>query len=166
MEGPRTQARQRLLWLGRMEAANVLFVPAVVVYALWSFERRLPSVVVWAGLLPMLWLLVQGSTYWLWKAESIEGRDGPFPAARFRSLERSNPVILFVSAVVVAVFFRRPDAWLGVLAWAMAVLEHINYYKVQLMHDTAADWRRLMRDRRLRPSALAKDMRRTGNQSL
>jgi len=51
----------------------------------------------------------------------------------------------------------------GVVARRMltlAVLEYINYFVVQLSHETRADLRRLVRTRRLHPSHLAIDLRR------
>jgi hypothetical protein len=42
----------------------------------------------------------------------------------------------------------------------LAVLEYINYFVVQLSHETRADLRRLVRTRRLHPSHLAIDLRR------
>ena len=44
---------------------------------------------------------------------------------------------------------------------AFAGLEHVNYFHVQLMHDTRADWAYLLRHRRLRRAPLADDLRRT-----
>lgn len=41
---------------------------------------------------------------------------------------------------------------------AMAWAEYVNYFRVQLMHDTRSDLRRLWRTRRLRPSWLASDL--------
>jgi hypothetical protein len=45
---------------------------------------------------------------------------------------------------------------MGLLGFAW--LEYVNYFRVQLMHDTRSDLRRLVRTRRLRRSWLATDL--------
>ncbi|MER7128156.1 hypothetical protein ABT338_04230, partial [Streptosporangium saharense] len=52
------------------------------------------------------------------------------------------------------------QVWPGPALWVFAVLEHVNYFHVQLMHDTRADLARLVRTRRLRRSHLARDLAR------
>lgn len=48
-------------------------------------------------------------------------------------------------------------AWFFAFA-VFATLEYVNYYRVQLMHDTANDLQYLKRYRRLRRSPLASDL--------
>jgi len=44
---------------------------------------------------------------------------------------------------------------------ALAVLEYVNYYHIQLQHfDHAADWKRLLAGKGLRPSSMARDLAR------
>jgi hypothetical protein len=51
-------------------------------------------------------------------------------------------------------------SWPGLGFAVFAVLEHVNSFHVQLMHDTAADLRRL-RTTGLHASHLARDLRRS-----
>jgi hypothetical protein len=50
--------------------------------------------------------------------------------------------------------------WPGLGLWLFALLEHVNYFHVQLSHQTRADLARLVRTRRLRRSHLSRDMAR------
>ena len=48
-------------------------------------------------------------------------------------------------------------AWMVGL-WVFAVLEHINYFEYQLMHDTKNDWAYLVRNKRLKRAILSRDL--------
>ena len=145
--------------MASLEIANIAIWAFMAVSVCWASERRFPRLGSWVGLACMAGLLVQGATYWKWKAGVLEGDPRRFPLARFRRWKRTNPLALMVGGLLVVALSRGIDLWLGGAAWAMAVLEQVNYFHLQLMHDTREDWSRLLRDRRLRPSALAKDMR-------
>ena len=157
---------RRLRYLRNWEAAGALLVPAVLVWA-WSADA---GHVAWPLRLPPLvlvsFLLVQGALYWHVKLESVRRRSA-FPSwfcGAFRLLR-------LISAVGIAVVLGvgvlsltdgrdgRDLAWAAGLL-AFGVLEYVNYYHRQLMHDSAADWRYLHRHRRLRPAPLATDLRR------
>jgi hypothetical protein len=49
----------------------------------------------------------------------------------------------------------------GLLLYGLAVAEYVNYFHWQLMHDTRADLRRLLRTGRLQRSHLYADLRET-----
>lgn len=42
-----------------------------------------------------------------------------------------------------------------------ALLEYINYYHTQLMVDTLADFKYIIRNKKLKPASLAKDLKRS-----
>ena len=52
--------------------------------------------------------------------------------------------------------------WLDLLLagclWTLAVLECVNYFHRQLMYDTPSELRWLLRNRRLKPSWLSRDL--------
>jgi hypothetical protein len=50
------------------------------------------------------------------------------------------------------------DRWWATALLVMAWLEYVNYFRIQLMHDTRSDLRRLRTTRRLRRSWLATDL--------
>lgn len=98
-------------------------------------------------------LLVQGAGYWTAKLRQT-GRTLP-GRAFFRAARVTNPVLLVVALAVT--FGTR--SWLGAGLTVFAVLEHVNYFHIQLMHDTRADVRRLLSSG-LRRSHLSRDLAR------
>lgn len=65
-----------------------------------------------------------------------------------------------LAVMVPALPGRPPSEWApGLVLYGLGLAEYVNYFHRQLMHDTAADWRRLLRTRRLRRSHLAEDLR-------
>ncbi|GIH03002.1 hypothetical protein Rhe02_10690 [Rhizocola hellebori] len=106
-------------------------------------------------------LLVQGGVYWLLKLAQLRARRRSLAGAEvFRMLRIANVPLLaaalaFTGYAVVAEPGR--GSWLGAGLAALAVLEHVNYFHIQLMHDTLADMRRFG-TRGLRRSHLARDL--------
>ena len=156
----------RLRYLRNAEAFAALALPAVLIWH-W-LQSGLP--VDWALRLPPTLLvgvmLLQGAGYWHLKLESVRTRRA-LPSY-FRPLYRALRLadLLATMAVVIAcgVMSQRGAATAD-LAWAggllvFAVLEYINYFGVQLMHDNRADLQYLLRHRRLRRAALATDLSR------
>lgn len=146
-----------------MEWFNVPFLMAVL-SSLWSDRaldaiwQRLAAYALAAGLL--------GVGGWYWHLKMLQIRDGrPIDP----NLRQFDLVDRFAPAVLAAASLALVGSWLGgigftadrgwatgflLLAWA----EYVNYFKVQLMHDTRSDWGRLMRTSRLRRSWLASDL--------
>lgn len=96
-------------------------------------------------------LLVQGAAYWIAKLRQT-GRTLP-ARGLFRAARAINPALL-LAALAVTLGTR---SWLGAAFTVFAVLEHVNYFHIQLMHDTRADARRLL-TRGLRRSRLSRDL--------
>jgi hypothetical protein len=154
----------RLRYLRNAEAVLALALPCALAWYWWRSE----AAVDWALRLPPTVLvglmLLQGAFYWHLKLVSIRSHE-PLPAY-FRPLYRSFRTADLIALIVMTI-------WLGVialrgaartdLAWAagilgFAVLEFVNYFGFQLMHDTGADFHYLRRHRRLRRAALATDL--------
>ncbi|MFI6577298.1 hypothetical protein ACIBFB_15975 [Nocardiopsis sp. NPDC050513] len=110
-------------------------------------------------------LLVEGSAYWWAKVRQLRAR-APRPAGMpvFRVLRRVNGVLLPAGGAVVLWALVDGDPWTrvwpGLGLWLFAVLEHVNYFHVQLSHQSRSDLRRLLRTGRLHRSHLARDMAR------
>ncbi|GAA4920451.1 hypothetical protein LX16_4679 [Stackebrandtia albiflava] len=148
---------------GRLRSLAVL---ELVNIPLWGFVlvSLFPaSVANLAGFAAFAMLLAQGSAYWWLKLRQVRRRES-FPAGLdgFASLRRWNPWWL---AVVVAVCggltVAAPGAGTlpGLGLALFAVVEHVNYFHVQLSYDNRADLARLGRHG-LRPAHLARDLRR------
>ncbi len=156
----------RLRYLRNAEAVFALAIPGALA---WHWLRS-GAAVDWALRLPPAVLvglmLLQGAGYWHLKLLSMQSRQ-PLPGyfrPLYGSLRTADLIALVVLTIWLAVAALRGAAKTD-LAWAagilvFAVLEYVNYFGVQLMHDTAADLNYLRRHRRLRRAALATDLAR------
>jgi hypothetical protein len=156
----------RLRYLRNSEAMfAVVALPLFIWYWLSNTSEislliRVPPLVI------VCYILAQGATYWTLKYRQFVN-NAPLPLwlpRLFGFFKTSNVVGLAVVAIWLALGSNQGTAgvdlaW-GVGLWAFALLEHINYYHVQLMYDTRRALNRLNRTRRLRPAMLANDMRR------
>lgn len=131
---------------------------------IWFAVAGLPATVanlVGFGLLAAL--LVQGAGYWLAKLRQLRLRRGGLPGIEYFQVLRVVNVPLLVAGVVVTGYavVTGPGAgsWPGLCFVLFATVEYVSYFWRQLMHDSAADLRRL-RSVGLRPSHLARDLRR------
>jgi hypothetical protein len=110
-------------------------------------------------------LLVAGGWYWHRKLQQLrDGRELDDALAVLDRVGRVVPWVVQLGVATVAVswlggFATVTDRWCAVGLLVFAWLGHVNYFRVQLMHDTRSDLRRLVRTRRLRPSWLASDLR-------
>ncbi|MBB6121767.1 hypothetical protein [Nocardiopsis algeriensis] len=150
--------RRRLVSLAVLELVNIpLF--AFVLFGLLDVP---PSAANLAGFGLFALLLVEGSAYWWLKLRQL--RTGtPLPAGTgvFRVLLRVNVALLAAGGALVLWQLSGGARWIQVLPglglWLFAILEHVNYFHVQLMHDTRADLSRLLRSG-LHRSHLWRDM--------
>jgi len=156
----RAALRSRMRFLAVVEAFNVGWLALM----LFGAARVPPSAanVVGYGLVALL--VSQGAWYWAAKDRQLRDRArAPAGLGAFRVLRWVNPCLLGAGLAVIG-----PAAWQqpgarslpGLAFLAFAVVEHVNYFHLQLQHDTRADLRRLARTRRLHPSHLAIDLRR------
>ena len=152
---------RRMARLALLELVNVGLL-AWVFFGAFDVPATAPNLVGY-GLMALV--LLEGAGYWAAKHRQVRtGAASPPAITTFRRLRRINVVALAAGAIVIVVAsWRDPGtrSWPGVGFWAFALAEHVNYFHVQLMHDTAADVRRLLRTRRLRRSHLAVDLDRS-----
>ncbi|MEU0571987.1 hypothetical protein ABZ297_42220 [Nonomuraea sp. NPDC005983] len=117
------------------------------------------------GLLLVLVLLAEGGAYWWLKLAQLTSRSAvPAGIGVYRVLARVNLALLAGGAVVIGAGLVRSgfgtQVWPGLALWVFAVLEYVNYFHLQLMHDNRADLSRLARTGRLHRSHLARDLAR------
>ena len=152
------QVRRRLLSLATMEIINIP-LQAGLWFGMVGLPITVPNLVGF-GLFALL--LVEGAGYWTAKLHQLRCHVRILPATRaFRVARAANPVLLSAGLAVIgyaAVADPGSATWPGLAFAAFAALEHVNYFHVQLMHDTFADLHRL-RTVGLRPSHLARDLR-------
>ena len=157
--------RRRLGSLRNLELFNVVFLP-LAFSAAWRAAGAGTLIGRYLALGLVCWLLLQGGVYWHLKLRSLN-TSRPLAYAvlrRYWVLERVNLTLLSLAT------FGPPLAalvgWVSVddALWALALtafawLEFTNYFRVQLAHDTLKVLAYLRRWKRLRPSALAADLR-------
>ncbi|MEV0633322.1 hypothetical protein [Nonomuraea wenchangensis] len=122
------------------------------------------------GLLLVLILVAEGGAYWWLKLAQLSARSSlPAGMGVYRILARVNLALLAGGGVVISAGLVRggsgTEVWPGFALWVFALLEHVNYFHLQLMHDNRADLSRLARTRRLHRSHLARDLARSSASS-
>lgn len=156
----------RLRGYWRMEAANIALLPVSACIVVWSFDGAVDLVLA-LSLAANAVLLAIGACYWRITLLRVEGDTAPF-ARWLPRIGKLQPLALLVTGLTCAATIA--DVELGDGAWppqriasaAMSVLcllEYINYYHVQLQYfDNTADFRALIRTRRLKRAHLARDL--------
>ena len=148
-----------------MEAANVVFVPALAIA--FGFPRdALEAIALGLAIAAAAGFLVVGAAYW--RAVDLRLRLGDTKVTG-RALALADrvekPLIVICGlAIVATVVALTANGWTrAVIAAAslalLAALEYINYYHRQLQNfDHAADFKRLLARRRLKVSHMARDL--------
>ncbi|WP_067168519.1 hypothetical protein [Microtetraspora niveoalba] len=156
--GTPSTVRVRLRTLALLEAGNIPF-QAWIWFGLVGLPTTAPNLV---GFALVAALLVQGALYWAAKLRQLRER-GALPGVRAFQIARATDVPVLVAGLTFTGCAVAADpgrgSWPGLLFALFAVLEYVNYFHVQLMHDTAADLRRLLTTGPRR-SHLARDLAR------
>lgn len=98
----------------------------------------------WAALIPLLAVLLQGGTYWLlargWVGRSVMPSG---LATLYTGFRRLDPVLLLGGLVGVLVWLpERPGGVVAVVGvWVFGVVEYVNYFVVRLAYPPARWWR-------------------------
>lgn len=115
-----------------------------------------------------MFILVQGQYYW--KIKYFKLKEQPLSSPKnlsfFKNCKKIN--LIFICAMpLVFVLQMWADNWNSIandlLPWAIyanlfAVLEHINYYNIQLMIDNRYDLKYLIFHKKFKKSHLSKDL--------
>lgn len=120
------------------------------------------------GLIICIVILYQGQLYWKLKLNRLTGKNvNQEKNIRFFSKSKrlnwlliSLMPLVFLSQLYIQSWnFEDNDMlrW-GILANVFAILEHVNYYHIQLMIDNKYDVEYLLKNRRLKQASLAKDL--------
>lgn len=160
----RGHVTERLTYLRNMEGFAAVALPALLVGFLTQTEADWSLPVAAVAIVSVI--LLQGTFYWHLKLHSVRTRCARLPGYFWRTfalLRFVNLVLLGGFVLLSAALSGRSDAdsgWTAV-SWGLfglAVLEHVNYYHYQLMHDNVRDISYLWRHRRIRRSPLALDL--------
>jgi hypothetical protein len=161
----RQRLERRLKSYWKLEAANVVFVPAI---ATWLVIRAgdAVSAPMALSMIATSALLVVGAIAWRMELAGLRGeRDFAPRVLPWLAFAQAPTLLLSIASVGGAAFEVWREGWspsaiaTAALA-ALAVLEYINYYVVQLQHfDHASDFKRLLSGRGFREAHLAKALR-------
>ena len=164
---------ERLAYLYRGE----LFTVVTILPLSWVGNRVFPRLQLfelsafWMSLFLFELLLIQGAWYWYSKSRRLkkEGTSAtPVPVVRrLRHCRVINLALIVLTACAFGIDWMRfrselpvSGTQLALLLYVFAILEYINYFHIQLMYDNRSDVQYLIRNRRLKRSALNKDMQR------
>lgn len=157
---PRRAVHRRLRSLAVLELVNIP-LQAWVWFGLVGLPATAANLV---GFGLFVLLLIEGAAYWAAKLGQLNARRVHLPAlVAFRMARIVNPLLLAGGIAITgqaAATDPGSSSWPGLAFALFAVLEHVNYFHVQLMYDTPADLRRL-RWAGLRTSHLARDIARS-----
>ncbi len=161
----RESVLRRLRSLRNLEFLNIFLLPFVMWLMLGKATEATWLLYGWAmGL--VCWVLVQGTLYWHLKLRATKAKTRTLPAyfvPTFTAFRVTN-LLGFAIFPLLAGYLRATgqiaisSLVIASLLWLFAILEHINYYHLQLMHDNPHDIRYLIQHQRLRPSPLQSDL--------
>lgn len=151
--------RRRLRSLATLELLNIP-LQAVVWFGVIGLPPSWPNLL---GFALFALLLLQGAAYWWAKLRDLSspGRTLPWRSL-FVAARATNPFLLLAGIAVTgyaAITDPGRSSWPGLGFALFAALEHLNYFHVQLAHDTRADLHRLRRHG-LHRSHLSRDLAR------
>ncbi len=119
------------------------------------------------GLIICIFILYQGQQYWKLKLDSLKGIqiEQDRYLQFFRTAKQRNLVLIALIPISILIqlyliqwdFTNKYFLW-GLVAAAVAIGEHINYYHTQLMIDNKYDIAYIKKNKRLKKASLAKDL--------
>ncbi len=149
---------------GNLEAFNALLVPAIATYFGWSSARSGAILLVVANAALIIGLIV-GAAYWWGVAARLKRRPAPMARAlRLASAAQLPMLLLTVAAIAVSAVQLASHGLtlaniVAMSVTALAALEYVNYYHVQLQHfDNRRDFWRLLRGKGFKRAHLAREL--------
>jgi len=164
-----TKARliKRLKWYYPTERFHTYGTfPFLLLYAFIILPWK-ETVLLAYGLITCIYILYQGQHYWKLKLNRLTGEEFDIISnvVFFKKSKRNNEYLIYLMPILVLIQLYLINwkiesngfLW-GLFAILFAVLEHINYYHIQLTIDNKYDLNYLRVNRKLKKSSLAKDL--------
>lgn len=159
---------KRLKWYYPTERFHTYVTFPVILLCLLLANPLKNVILLSYGLIVCIVILYQGQLYWKLKLQRLLG-EKIHQADRIRFFKRAKQFNWLLIACMLPVLllqlyvqgwdFESNDMLLwGVLANVFAILEHINYYYIQLMIDNTYDIEYVRKNKRLKKASLAKDL--------
>ncbi len=168
MISPKEELIKRVKWLYLNERIHAIITfPAIIIYLLINHTINDIFLLIY-GLVVCTIILLEGQYYWKLKLFRLTARpiDQEKNIRFFYKLKNINiiligliPVIFILQLYLSNWSFKEEN----IFAWAIcanifAVLEHINYYHVQLMIDNKKDLEYIIKNKRFKTASLKKDL--------
>lgn len=163
---PNPSPVRRLTTYWKIEAGNVVLIPALAVYSVLKLEGTISTALVFSGI-ACSFLLVIGTIALRMMLGKARGEANATASRLPLLIWMRWPAIGLCLAAAAAI----AGEWVNgspefsaqyvapVLLFLLAILEYVNYYHVQLQHfDHAPDWQRLISGRGFRRSHLAREI--------
>ncbi len=159
---------ERLKWYYPLERFHTYVTfPVLLLYLL--YRNPIENMILLSyGLIVCIIILYQGQLYWKLKLYRLTEKNinQDTNIRFFKKSKRLNwllivfmlPVLLIQLYIQKWNFESNDMFYWGILANVFAVLEHVNYYYIQLMVDNKYDVEYLIKNKRLKKSSLAKDL--------
>jgi len=159
---------KRLKWYYPTEKFHTYgTVPALLVYVLFMNHFKDIIFLIY-GLVVCIVILYQGQHYWKLKLNRLTGKNinQKYSILFFKKSKRLNWLLvsLMLPTLLIQLYVQKWNfetnemLYWGILANVFALLEHINYYYIQLMFDNKYDIEYLITNKRLKKASLAKDL--------
>lgn len=161
----RTELRRHLTKYWKMEAGNVLLMPAAGWAMLWSGDV-MPDAAAIAGMAACSLLLVIGAAAWRMALAGLDGNIALVEKLTVACARAQRPLLAVLglatamSAASVVDSGWRPNSFAAAGFTLLGWLEYVNYYHVQLQNfDSTIDLKRLQAGRGLRRAHLGRAVR-------
>lgn len=156
---------KRLLYLRNMEFINIIILPICLYVVLVSLKIQNWQPYAFS-LFIICFILMQGTFYWHLKLQEItktETTSLPNNYQIFSFFKIANVVLLSIYPILIVFGQIKLLINFQVTVWSnaiyiFAILEHINYYYYQLMHDNMNDINYLIKHKKIRRSPLFTDL--------
>lgn len=159
---------KRLKWYYPTEKFHTyVTVPALSLYLLFT-NPFMDVIFLTYGLLVCMVILYQGQHYWKLKLYRLTGKyvNQKSSILFFKKSKRLNWLLisLMLPTLLIQLYLQKWNfgtnemLYWGILANVFALLEHINYYYIQLMIDNTYDIEYLITNKRFKKASLAKDL--------
>ncbi len=159
---------RRLKWYYPIEKFHTYVTFPVLLLSL-LFTNPIGNMILLSyGLIVCIIILYQGQYYWKLKLDRLRGKHVNQDATIrfFKKSKRLNwllilcmlPVLLIQLYIQKWSFESNDMFYWGIFANVFAILEHINYYYIQLMIDNKYDVEYLFKNKKLKKASLAKDL--------
>ncbi|MBS4189988.1 hypothetical protein KHA94_07195 [Bacillus sp. FJAT-49705] len=154
------------LFIGEL-SATVIFALVWIIY-LKLFEWAEPYLTSFSSLYAFVlleFILLQGSYYWFLKWKQAQRKDFshlPYHPLRIFALFKRINLSLIVIGIIVIIYqlivFPLEFYWF-VFLYFFAIIEYINYYHIRLSYQNIDEIKNLIRQKELRSSKLAKELK-------